>query len=102
MLTLSGAPTLDLHAATKKYVDDTLGTRAPLTGAGTFGTWPISVSGSAIMAGGGTVPDTRAVDDAPNGLVGQRITAAFKNSTAVGSPPVTSSQTTYSHIVYVV
>ena len=67
LLTLSGAPTVALHAATKQYVDDGLALKAPLTdtkqyvddglalkapltGAGTSGTWPIAISGNAATA----------------------------------------------------
>lgn len=49
-LTLSDAPTVALHASTKQYVDDGLALKAPLTGAGTSGTWPISITGNAANA----------------------------------------------------
>lgn len=80
-ITLPGAPSSDLHAATKKYVDDLVtggvtpassiafspagnisstnmqsaieeldSEKAPLTGTGTSGTWPIGVTGNAATA----------------------------------------------------
>lgn len=50
LLTLSADPANNLHAATKQYVDTGLALKAPLTGDGTSGTWPISITGNAAAA----------------------------------------------------
>lgn len=51
-LTLSGAPTIDLHATTKKYTDDLIATRLPLAGG--------TMTGLLVLSGAPTL-DTHAV-----------------------------------------
>ncbi|MEU8003218.1 hypothetical protein AB0B66_18835 [Catellatospora sp. NPDC049111] len=51
-LTLAGAPTLDLHAATKKYVDDGLTLKLPLTGGTLTGSLNLSGGTSSLTVGG--------------------------------------------------
>lgn len=74
-LTLSGAPTLDLHAATKKYVDDTVagfsgGTQkysaknTSITPSGGVATWTISAATHGCAADGSNVVQMKEVSGA--------------------------------------
>jgi hypothetical protein len=74
-LTLSGAPTVDLHAATKKYVDDTVagfsgGTQkysaknTSITPSGGIATWTVSASTHGCAADGSNVVQMKEVSGA--------------------------------------
>lgn len=60
-----------------------------------------NLSGSATTADSSariSIPDTRAVADTPVDIQSYSLTAAFKNNTAVGNPPV-SNGSAYAHIL---
>lgn len=61
----------------------------------------VYVQGKIYANGGIDIPDTRDVVDDPQDLPGRAISFAFKRSSTVGNPPVTSTNSTYSHIIRV-
>ena len=74
-LTLSGAPTVDLHAATKKYVDDSVsgyagGTKkysaknTSITPSGGIATWTVSASTHGLAANGSNIVQMKEVSGA--------------------------------------
>jgi hypothetical protein len=58
----------------------------------------LSTTGTATASMKVVIPDTRAVNDQPQGKQARAITADFKSNTAVGNPPVTASAD-YSHVM---
>lgn len=55
--------------------------------------------GGKIYVDGIDIPDTRDIADEPQNLPSKAISFAFKRSSTVGNPPVTSTNSTYSHII---
>lgn len=70
-------------------------TKAPLTGTGTSGTWPISITGK---SGSFTVIDDRNVVSQPNQVPDRSGVFNFRFKENVGSPPFPASAT-YAHVL---
>lgn len=75
-----------------------LNLKAPLTGVGTTGTWPISITGVSAKTSTFVIADTRAVASVPNAVASGTGLFEFKNVTSVDNPPYPAN-VAYAHVM---
>lgn len=89
-LTLAGAPTQNLHAATKKYVDDSMAAIDTLENGGTI-TGDLTVDGNLTVTGTVTIPTTTRFYSVPHTAFQPRLIGVAGSPTAT----VTDSDVTF-------